>query len=75
MDSSSISKQFTIDELIILMYKKEPMLYDKSLTEFHTEYRDGRKNYFDLISLTIFQVFQKEMGGMCHVYFLILLVF
>lgn len=43
MGSEEDYYDFNIEQLIIDMVRSRPTLYDKSLEEYHTEYRDERK--------------------------------
>ncbi|XP_016836680.1 uncharacterized protein LOC107980514 [Nasonia vitripennis] len=44
------------------MVRSRPTLYDKSLEEYHTEFRDARKNHLEHISNTILEIFGEKLS-------------
>ena len=56
-----------IENIIINLVRNEPSLYDKSTDAYHTEFRN-RKNKFNVISQSIYQIFQKHYTGNLFIY-------
>ena len=54
---------YEVDDLIIDMIRGQPILYDKSFDEYHTEYRGQRIEILNSISQAIYQIFQINMSG------------